>query len=106
MPTLLYRTIIDAYPYLQPVAYVLQIAGENEMTSVRRLRTTGFKQGGSGIYDDYPAPTEPAPFWMAPISQFANWDQYHLVLDRWNLDALQQVLVRVKPQLAIRRSVL
>ena len=60
--------------------------------------------------DDPPLTAGPGPgitpSWTGPIPASADWDQYHLVLDRWNLDNLERVLHRVKPQSETRRLVL
>ncbi|KAG7529382.1 hypothetical protein FFLO_05697 [Filobasidium floriforme] len=121
VPTLVYRAIIDAYPYLHPVAYVLHTAGESEMKSVLRLRlrTTppsnlkshNDDDDGSGsksrsVDEDDAHPPGITPSWTGSIPASADWDEYHLVLDRWNLDNLERVLHRVKPQSEAGRLVL
>lgn len=56
--------------------------------------------------DDHPVGPGITPSWTGSIPASADWDQYHLVLDRWNLDNLERVLHRVKPQSEAGRLVL
>lgn len=87
VPTLLHRLIVESYPYLDPVAYLLQPAGESEIDQILALR--------KGLVPVATSVETARPFWRAEAPPHETWERYHRKLEDWNLRIFADVYDRV-----------